>query len=98
MMTFRTASLAWALLPAALMFSGVVRAADPAPDTAQATCVKVARAGSRIPVKVCGDEHDIRGELAYPQPGVTPGDRVSRLDEHFPWLSINNGGAAAGPR
>lgn len=67
-------------------------------DAAPVECVKVVKAGSRIPVKVCGDERDIRSELEYPQPGVTPADRVSRLGEQFPWLTVHKGGATSGPR
>lgn len=86
-----------AVLAAALLFPGAVAADDTAGEK-DAECMKVARAGSRIPVRVCGDERDIRSEVHYPLPGVTPADRVSRLDEQFPWLNIENGNAAGGPR
>lgn len=94
-----TGTSAWlpAVLAAALLFPGAVLA-DDAADEKGAECVKVARAGSRIPTKVCGHERDIRSEVEYPLPGVTPADRVSRLDEQFPWLNIQNGNTAGGPR
>lgn len=86
-----------ATLAAALLFSGAAMAADTG-DSNGKECVKVVKAGSRIPVKVCGEERDLRSEVEYPLPGVTPADRVSRLDEQFPWLNIENGNAAGGPR
>jgi glucose/arabinose dehydrogenase len=84
----------WPLLAAALFTPVPVHAADPAP--AGATCVKVVRAGSRIPQKVCAGERDLRGEVTYPLPGVTPADRVRRLDERIPWLTIYSGTTRGG--
>lgn len=87
-----------AVLAAALLFPGAAMAADTG-DNDGKECIKVVKAGSRIPVKVCGEERDLRSEVEYPLPGVTPTDRVSRLDEQFPWLTIHQGNSAPrGPR
>lgn len=83
---------------AALLVPAAAAAGEESTDTTPVTCIKVVKAGSRIPVKVCGDERDIRSELDYPLPGVTPADRVSRLGEQFPWLTVHKGAATSGPR
>lgn len=83
------------LLLAAVLLAPVPGiAADSAPAGTQ--CVKVVRAGSRIPQKVCAGERDLRGGVTYPLPGVTPADRVRRLGEFVPWLTVDAGASRGG--
>jgi hypothetical protein len=93
-------SLAWtaSLVLALLAASGPVMAADAAAGAKSTECVKVVRVGSRIPDKVCGDERDLRNEVRYPDPAVSPLDQVSRLGHLFPWLTVDTGKVSSAPR
>ena len=100
MQYFSSRCFTWSapLVLALLAASAPVMAADNAAGEKGSKCVKVVRVGSRIPDKVCGDERDLRNEVRYPDPAVSPLDQVSRLGHILPWLTVNTGNGSSAPR